>query len=188
MFSFSIDQNITLRQFEQRHNEVLFNFFINNSVHLSLELDWLAQPFTRGDVSEYIQAGLNRFATNNGFRAGIWQGTQLAGCISLHGLDWENKNASIGYWLGYSFVGHGIITKACTSIIDHAIVELNLERIEIKCAIDNFRSRRVAERLGFIQEGVLRRSWLRRGEFVDQILYSLLPAEWEQHKATHLTP
>lgn len=182
MFSFVIDPHLTLRQFEQRHQVELHNFFAANSGHLSMELDWLADPFTVGDVSLYIQAGLDRFAAGKGFRSGIWLDDQLAGCISLHGVEWENKKASLGYWLGSSYTGRGIITRVCAAVITHSFMTLDLQRIEIQCAIDNFPSRKVADRLGFVQEGILRRSWLRQGQLVDQVVYSLLRHEWDANK------
>lgn len=180
MFQAIIEPDLALRLFEQRHAEELTTLFHDNHTHLELELSWLAEPFSVDDVRAYIQAGLDRFAANNGLRAGIWWRDQLAGCMSLHGVDWNDRKASLGYWLAATWQGKGLITKSCRAVIDYAFAELLLDRIEIQCAADNERSRQVAVRLGFQQEGILRQSWRRQGLLVDQVLYSLLRSEWRR--------
>ncbi len=177
VFSATIEPDIVLRLFEYRHSEALAAFFRDNRSHLEQELPWLAQPFSHDDVQAYIRAGLERFAANNGFRAGIWWQGQLAGCISLHSLEWNDRKASLGYWLGTSFQGHGIMTRTCQAVIKFAFSELQLDRLELQCAVDNARSRQVALRLGFQQEGMLRQSWRRQEQLVDQVLYGLLRSE-----------
>ena len=178
MFSVAIEPDLVMRLFELRHTAELYNCFVANRTHLESELPWLSQPFTHDDVSAYIRAGLERFAANNGFRAGIWSSQQLVGCFSLHTLEWADGKASLGYWLAAPFERRGIITRACQVAINYAFFELGLERLEIMCASDNMRSRQVAMRLGFQQEGILRRSWRRQGQLVDQVVYGLMRDEW----------
>jgi ribosomal-protein-serine acetyltransferase len=112
-------------------------------------------------------------------RAGIWLQSNLAGIASLHNTIWADRKASLGYWLGASFQGQGLVTKACRVLISHSFSELKLNRLEIQCAPENERSRKVAERLGFRKEGVLRQSWWSRDHFVDQVVYGLLASEWQ---------
>lgn len=177
MFYTEIQPNILLRQFEQKHAPDLFRVFQENRSHLEGELSWLSEPFTVEDVRAYIQAGLDRFASNNGFRAGIWWEGQLAGCISLHSVNWDDRRASLGYWVGEAYQGKGIITRTCRFVVEYAFSDLELDRLEIQCAVDNLSSRKIAERLGFLQEGILRQSWRRQGVLVDQVVYGLLRAD-----------
>jgi ribosomal-protein-serine acetyltransferase len=184
MFSYKIDEAITLRLLEERHAEQMRSLLEQNRSHLQAELTWLTEPLTLNDAREYIRAGLDRFAANNGLRAGIWLQDQLAGIVSLHELAWEDRKASFGYWLGEAFQGQGLVTKACEALIRYSFNELQLNRLDIQCATDNVRSRKVAERLGFKQEGVLREAWWSGGRFVDLVVYGLLASEWqsgEQH-------
>ena len=99
-------------------------------------------------------------------------------------MKWDDGQASLGYWLAAGHQGRGLITRAGRVVIAHAFTELALERLEIQCASDNHRSQRVAERWGFQREGVLRRSWRRQGQLVDQALYSLLRTEWRPAERT----
>jgi ribosomal-protein-serine acetyltransferase len=150
-----------------------------NRGHLEAELTWLTDQLSLNDAKEYIRAGLERFAANNGLRAGIWLRGDLTGIVSLHKIVWADRKASLGYWLGASFQGQGLVTKACCILITHSFTELKLNRLEIQCDSDNVRSRRVAERLGFTQEGILRQSRWFKEHFVDQMVYGLLASEWQ---------
>jgi ribosomal-protein-serine acetyltransferase len=156
MFRYKIEDNIELRLLEERHAEEIFSLLEQNRSHLQAEPTWLNDQLSLNDAKEYIRVGLERFAVNNGLRAGIWLQDNLAGIVSLHNLVWVDRKASLGYWLGASFQGQGLVTKACGILINHSFSELKLNRLEIQCAPDNNRSRKIAERLGFTQEGVLR--------------------------------
>ena len=179
MFSYKIDENIELRLLEERHAEEVFALLEQNRIHLQAELTWLTDQLSVNDAKEYIRAGLERFAANHGLRAGIWFQANLAGIVSLHGVVWADRKASLGYWLGAAFQGQGLVTRACRTLINHSFSELKLNRLEIQCASDNERSRKVAKRLGFTQEGVLRQAWLSGDRFVDLVVYGLLTSEWQ---------
>jgi len=179
MFVHKIDENIELCLLEERHADQVYSLLKENLDHLQEELPWLNAELSLNDTKEYIRAGLERFSANNGLRAGIWFRGDLAGIASLHSVSWEDKKASLGYWLGSSFQGHGLVTKACRALIQYAFGVQKLNRLEIQCGVDNHRSRKVAERLGFTQEGVLRQAWWSQGRFVDLVVYSLLASEWQ---------
>lgn len=183
MFSYRIDEKKVLRLLEERHAPEVFALLEQNRSHLQEELTWLSDQLSLNDAKEYIRAGLERFAANNGLRAGIWVQDELAGIASLHGLVWADRKASLGYWLGAPFQGQGLVTEACRVLISYSFSQLNLHRLEIQCAADNDRSRKVAERLGFTQEGLLRQAWWSRDRFVDLALYGLLKSEWQVAKS-----
>lgn len=179
MFSRKIDDNTELRLLEERYAAEVFSLLEQNRSHLQAELTWLDDQLSLNDAKEYIRAGLERFAANNGLRAGIWLQDNLVGMVSLHNVSWVDRKASLGYWLGASFQGRGLVTKACRILIDHSFGELKFNRLEIQCASENSRSRKVAERLGFTEEGLLRQSWWIKEQFVDQVVYGLLASEWQ---------
>jgi len=70
--------------------------------------------------------------------------------------------------------GKGVMTKSCKVIIDFCFAELQLNRIEIKCAKDNLRSKRIPEKLNFKKEGIIRQGEFLNNAFIDLNLYSLL--------------
>ncbi|MDQ0114518.1 GNAT family N-acetyltransferase [Paenibacillus harenae] len=81
---------------------------------------------------------------------------QFIGSSGLHRIDWEARKFEIGYWVNTLFSGQGYMTEAVEGITRFAIDELQANRIEIRCDARNIRSARVAERLGFTKEGILR--------------------------------
>ena len=64
--------------------------------------------------------------------------------------------------------------------MDHALLDLKLNRVEIRCATENTRSRAIPERLSFTQEGVMRQvQWL-HDRYVDHVVYSMLAEQWRE--------
>lgn len=81
---------------------------------------------------------------------------QFIGSSGLHQFDWEIRKFEIGYWLRTSRTGQGLALEAVQGIAEFAINRLEASRLEIRCSPRNQASRRVAERAGFTQEGILR--------------------------------
>jgi ribosomal-protein-serine acetyltransferase len=101
----------------------------------------------------------------------------LGGTIGLHYVDWFDRSAEIGYWIASALEGRGYVTRATQQLLGLAFGAAGLHRLVIRCAMDNVRSRRVAERLGFRVEGLLREAQWVGGRFVDQHLLALLRAD-----------
>jgi len=89
-------------------------------------------------------------------------------------VDADDRKAKVGYFIGSRYQGRGIVTASVRAVLAHCFGELGLNRIELRCAADNAQSIRVAQRLGFVLEGILREDEWLDGRFVDQHLYSLL--------------
>jgi ribosomal-protein-serine acetyltransferase len=85
---------------------------------------------------------------------------------------------SIGYWLGEEFQGQGTMTAAARLLTDHALVGSELNRVEIRAASENRRSRAIPERLDFREEGILRDAESVGGRLLDRVTYSMLAADW----------
>ena len=99
------------------------------------------------------------------------------------GVDWANRSTSIGYWLAESAQGRGTMTEAVRLLVGHALGEWQLNRVEIRAEPENLRSRALAQRLGFRQEGALRQV-ARFGErYRDHVVYSMLAADLEDSTA-----
>ncbi len=84
---------------------------------------------------------------------------QVLGSISLFHLDGANSSGEIGYGVASWARGQGVAGRAVTAVSQFGFGELALERIELFHAIENTSSCRVATKAGFVQEGVLRKSY-----------------------------
>ncbi|MFD1017903.1 GNAT family N-acetyltransferase [Thalassobacillus hwangdonensis] len=82
---------------------------------------------------------------------------ELVGSTGLHRIDWDIPKFEIGYWIDTRHCGKGYMTEAVAGVASFAFDELKAKRVEIKCDIENIRSRAIPERLGFDLEGILRK-------------------------------
>ena len=181
MFSYKINDDSELRLIEPRHAEELNALVMQNFDHISEWSAWLTdkeRPIER--TREWIKQNLQHFAKNDGFTIGIWHKDALAGQIDLGNLNWNDRKMEIGYWLGASFQGKGLVTKSCRVLINHAFYELKLNRVEMRCAVENRKSRKIPEKLGFREEGILREAGWLHDHFVDEVIYGLLASEWQE--------
>jgi len=101
----------------------------------------------------------------------------LAGAIGMS-VNSMNYRGRIGYWVGASVRGRGVCTRALRLLSRFALDELELQRLDLITDPDNVASQRVAEKVGFQREGVLR-AHLRHpdGRIRDSVMFSLLPGE-----------
>lgn len=178
MFYYKINEDLELRILELRHAEELFQLTDQSRNYLREWLPWVDLTKEVEDSKNFIQSGLNQFSNNNGFQAGIWYQNKLAGVIGLHYINWANKCTSVGYWLGEHFQGKGIMTKACKAVIQYCFRDLDLKRVEIRVATENYKSQAIPERLGFKKEGCLRSIEFLYDKYVDHYVYGLLKEEF----------
>lgn len=184
MFKLQVNDEIYLKLLEVRDAEKLFELVDHSRHSLREWLPWLDYNQTSKDSEQFIKTALNQFANNQGFQAGIYYKSELAGVIGYHWINWSNRNTSIGYWLGEGYVGKGIMTKACQAVIDYSFQELHLNRVEIRCAVGNKRSRAIPERLGLQNEGCARQSEWLYDHYVDHIIYGMIKEDWKSKKGT----
>jgi len=131
------------------------------------------------DTEAFIKSTMVQFSNNNGFQAGIWYEGNIAGVIGFHKIDWNNKSTSIGYWLGKGYEGSGLMTESVKAFVNHAFVDLKLNRVEIRAAVENRKSRAIPERLSFVEEGRVRQAEWLYDHFVDHIVYGMLAEDWK---------
>lgn len=182
MFSLKVDSDVELRLFEFQEAGELFWLVDSNRLYLRQWLPWVDGMHSAEQFYAVIQMWQRQFYEKDSYQLGIRYRGILAGCISLHGIDWSNSQASIGYYLSEKMQGKGITSKAVKAVINHAFKDLSLNRIEIRCGKDNYKSQRIPERLGFYREGIIRDGEYLNGRFHDLIVYGLLSREWAKEK------
>ena len=83
------------------------------------------------------------------------------------------QSASIGYWVDQTLAGRGIIPTAVALVVDHCFADVGLHRVELNVRPENARSRRVAEKLGFRDEGLRSRYLHIDRAWRDHVCYAL---------------
>lgn len=178
MFAMRVDESLELRLLEHRHAKLLFDLTVANREHLRPFLPWVPKMQAVSQTESFIKMGLEQFARHDGFQAGIFLNGELVGMAGLHYVRWDTERTEFGYWLSEHAQGQGIATRVVQALCRYCFDELGLGRVEIRCAPGNVRSRRVPERLGFTQEGVLRRVDRLESGWSDWVVYGLLRDEW----------
>ncbi|HVF45240.1 MAG TPA: GNAT family protein [Pyrinomonadaceae bacterium] len=184
MFSRRIEEELELRPVDERYAEELTALVRRDIAHLKPWMPWATDRYSVEDAREFIRRQIRQYAEDQGFATLVFFGGRVAGSIGYNLIDWSNRKTDIGYWLGAEFLGRGIMTKACRALIEHAFKELRLNRVEIYCAVENRRSRRIPERLGFTEEGVHRQAEWVHDHFKDLVSYSMLAREWRLRSHT----
>ena len=129
---------------------------------------WLAERIGWGPPSVYGWAMADRASD------------AFIGTTALFSLSGPLHRAELGYSLMPARQGEGLATEAVRRALDFGFDVLGLERIEADVDPRNEASCRLAERLGFKREGLLRNRWRVGGEFADSILYGLLRGEYRR--------
>lgn len=102
---------------------------------------------------------------------------RMLGGTGLHRIDWSVRKFEIGYWIRPDAAGQGFVSEAVQLLSVLAFGPLDARRVEIRCDMNNTRSRAVAERCGFQLEGVLRCDSLTvDGKPRDTAVYSMIKA------------
>ncbi|QVQ51340.1 GNAT family N-acetyltransferase [Spiractinospora alimapuensis] len=98
----------------------------------------------------------------------------FAGQLTVGAITWGSaRNAQIGYWIDERFAGKGATPTAVALAVDHCFFTTGLHRVEANVRPENGPSRRVAEKLGFREEGIRRRQLHIDGAWRDHICYAL---------------
>jgi ribosomal-protein-serine acetyltransferase len=173
-----VDEDITLRELYEKDAGQLFQLTESNRAYLRAWLPWLDINKSVESTLWFIQNSLQQARDNAGAQFGLWFQSELVGVIGYHFLDKTNRSTNLGYWLSEHAQGQAIMTKACSKIIEDALVNKKINRIEIRCAVENGKSRKIPERLGFTFEGILRQAEFCYDHYNDMAVYSLLARDY----------
>jgi len=173
---FDIDTEVYLRTLQMSDAERIFELVDQNRHHLSKWLPWVDGTETVEDTKAFLEHVESSYASQKGLHFGIIYQGQFMGLIGLR-FESGHHTANIGYWLSKAATGQGLVTRAVQQICKYGFEHRNLIRIEIRAATENKSSRRIPERLGFTQEGVLRSCEKLGDRFVDHCMYSLLSSD-----------
>jgi RimJ/RimL family protein N-acetyltransferase len=95
-------------------------------------------------------------------------------------------NAEWGFAIGSSFWGTGIFLDSAELVLEFAFETVGAHRLEARAAVKNGRGNGALRKLGAVQEGVLRKSFHRNGEYLDQVLYGIVEDDWREARASRM--
>ena len=175
-----IDDERLLRLPEERDGDELYALIEANRERLRPWMPWSAEA-TLDSTLDFIRTSRRQLGERAALELMIVERDAIVGAAGLNRIDWANRHGNIGYWIAEQAQGRGTVTACVRALVDHAFGNWELHRVEIRAAPANVRSLRVAERLGFTQEGVARECERFDDRYLDHVVYSMLAHEWPGH-------
>jgi len=105
------------------------------------------------------------------------------GLFQVRQLDTTFGTAEWGFALGSAFWGSGVFSKGAALVLDFAFDVIGVHRLEARACVENARGNGALRKIGAIQEGILRKSFIRGGKQLDQALWTILDEDWYRSKA-----
>lgn len=186
-------ERFVLRRFTRRDAEGLAEAVQASIPELARWLPWAHPGYQRDDAASFVRESAQAWKEGRAFdftiRDPAHPGRHL-GNASIWHVSRMARSGEIGYWVRSEDAGKGIATEATAALLDLGFDALGLHKVVLRIAVGNHASERVAEKLGFRRDGVLREELLIRGRWVDHTLYSLLGHEWRtvRRSATETDP
>jgi diamine N-acetyltransferase len=104
---------------------------------------------------------------------------KLLGAVYLIGIDWVIRSCELALWIGeIEAQGKGVGEAATKFVLNHAFNDLNLHRVHLTVLANNIRAQNLYKKVGFIEEGCLRKAAFKNGSYIDLIQMSILAEEF----------
>lgn len=180
MFAISLgDDGAELRPLEPSHAEEFLTHMDRGREHVGQHIALADVVKDLDSARSFLRAYAEKAAADAGRIYGIWTEGTLVGGVLFRTMDVTLGTAEAGCWLEPSAVGKGLVTRAARTIIDWAVTERSIHRVEWLVSSENEASIAVARRLGMTKDGVLRESYPYRGQRHDMEVWSVLAPEWK---------
>lgn len=178
-----------LRRFNRRDVDALTTSVRASLAELQVWLPWAHPGYDRDDAVAYVRDSVASWREGRAYDYAIRpldRPDHHLGNISIWHVSRLGRSAEIGYWVRTDDTSQGVATEVTAALIRVGFERLGLHKVILRIAVGNLASERVADKLGFTREGVLREELMIRGEWVDHTIYSLLEHEWRASHALDL--
>jgi ribosomal-protein-serine acetyltransferase len=170
-----VDSQVELRQLRHSDATDIYNTIDTQRAYLGQWLPFVAFTKEMADTQKFVESVVDAPEERFEYVFTIRKAGEFAGLIGFKDTDRLNRKSELGYWLAEGFQKQGIITRSVQRLCQFAFDELDMNRIQIKCATGNTHSNNIPKRLGFRLEGIEREGELLTGQvFTDLAIYSRL--------------
>ncbi len=178
MIIIKINTEIELKQLEQSDSRDIFETIDSQRKYLGKWLPFVALTKEISDTEKFVDSVVNAPKNKFEYVFTIRKQNKFIGLIGFSNTDKLNKKTEIGYWLSEKYQKQGIITKSVEELCDFAFNKQSINKVQIKCAVENKPSIKIPQKLGFKFEGIERDGELLTGNvFTDLEIYSKLKCD-----------
>jgi ribosomal-protein-alanine N-acetyltransferase len=173
-------KRVVLRELRKSDAPSLFAMLTTDEVSR-----FISPPPNTIEGFERFIAWTHRQRTNGSYicYAVTLQGYDTAiGIFQVRELDPGFGTGEWGFAIGSAFWGTGLFQEGAKLVLQFAFDTLGVHRLEARAALKNGRGNAALRKLGAVQEGILRKSFLRNGEYLDQALYAIVEDDWREHQ------
>jgi len=186
LFSFSLGDGEALVPRTPALAEAYHDLLVANRERLARWEAWALTPPVLAETRAFLEAGMRNWLAGSELPVAIAVRTDdqwhLVGAVSLTIIGYA-RSAEIGYWIDGEHEGRGLASRAVAAVLDHAFGSLDIDRVALHTDAANERSRALARRLGFVEEGLLRQGLAFPDERRDEAVYGLLAGEWKRRSS-----
>ncbi|MEO5874516.1 MAG: GNAT family protein [Streptosporangiaceae bacterium] len=178
MFAFSLGDGAELRPLEPWQAEEFLAHMDRGREYVGRHIGLPDATADLLSTRTWLQSYADRTAADTGRLYGIWLDGLLVGGVLFRVFDAAAGNCEAGCWLEPTAAGRGLVTRAARVIIDWAVRERGMHRVEWRVSTENTPSINVARRLGMTRDGVLREDTPYRGVRQSTEVWSVLASQW----------
>lgn len=182
---------VLVRPYRLADAEAMYEAVDESRETLAQWFDWVGRYRSVEDARAYCAQMTEAWHNREALSCGVFDVATgiFLGSAGLMRPNWAARRFELGYWIRTSQGGQGYVSEAVQLATQLAFEHLAARRVEIRCDARNERSRRVAERLGFVFEGRLRNDSVDpQGNSRDMLVFSLIPEDyvrvnelWSEH-------
>jgi RimJ/RimL family protein N-acetyltransferase len=177
---FATRSTVAIRAYRPGDEEALYEAVCESIPEVSRYETWCHPGYRREEAAQYVHFWMAMREKQQAYYFAVVEratGVFLGSC-GLSGWNPEHRHAMLGYWIRTSRTGQGIATTAARQVARYGFEDLGLIRMELPIAVGNRASRRVAEKIGAVQEGISRNRLILPDGPVDVAIYGLLPGDF----------
>ena len=174
----TVDEHLSLELLSSKHTKELFQLIDNNRTYLRNWLPLVEQIDSLETATQYVNEWVERNNRESEYSFVILENNLIIGRIGVYKINSANKTGEIGYWIAENAQGKGIVSRTAKVFLGYCFSTLNINRMELKCGTENYKSVVVAKQLNFQKEGIIRAGEWLHNRFIDLNFYSLLKNEF----------
>lgn len=160
-----------VRSWKWKDRDSIVHHANNRNVWINLR-DRFPHPYTLSDARNWLESVIDRLPETNFAIANV-NDEAVGGIGFILQQDVGRRSAEVGYWLGEEYWGRGLATQAVKVITEYAFVHYDICRLYAHVFEWNVASTRVLEKAGYLLEGRLKKSVIKDGKTIDQLMYAI---------------